>query len=323
VFFRFFKSFDTFNFWDLFLITLLTILIIMTTTVDSTKRKWYDYPVLVLLLYFLFFPVGLYGLWKSKKIAKGLKIAGTAFWALLLILIIAAPDDLKKVNTATQKTSEEKPVSKPEQEKSSGQSGAQQVNSTSSNPPKQLDSTPSIEAQQATLSTPSPGGKKDRVTYYSSVEEMIEDYNTVSKLDGTFKMISKKPLSIQVSALGEGFKNHIDKLQKMSAAVAIRIILEIFATTTTQEVTISSIPIIEEDFENKKFKYDPAGGIIGTIKKDKAKAVMYKETGLSNFEDLFGLEQNGSFYKDSPNEYFDKLAKEETAVRIFKEMAGR
>lgn len=97
----------------------------MITTVNSIKRKWYDYPFLVLLLYFLFFPVGLYGLWKSRKIAKGLKIAGTAFWALLLILIIAAPDDFKKENAATQKTSEEKPVSKPEQENTSGQSGTQ------------------------------------------------------------------------------------------------------------------------------------------------------------------------------------------------------
>lgn len=152
---------------------------------------------------------------------------------------------------------------------------------------------------------------------------MIEDYNTVSKLDGTFKMISKRPLSIQVSTHGEGFKNHIDQLQKMSAAVALRIILEIFATTTTQEVTVSSIPLVDGDFENKNFKYDPAGGMIGTFKKDKAKVVIYREIGLSNFEDLFGLEQNGSFYKDSPNEYFNQITKEETAVKIFKEMAGR
>jgi len=295
----------------------------MTTPLDPTKRKWYDYPLLVLILYFFLFPVGLYGLWKSKKIAKGLKIVGTAFIALLMIIVIVAPDDLKEKNVATKKSSEEKPISTQEEGKSPTPSAAQQANLTTSNPTEQISATAATGPEQNNLSTPAPGGKQARVTHYSSVEEMIEDYGSVSKLDGTYKMISKKPLSIQVSALGEGFKNDIDQLQKMSAAVAIRIILEIFGTTTTQEVTISSIPIIEEDFENKKFKYDPAGGMIGTIKKDKAKAVMYKEIGLSNFEDLFGLSQNESFYKDSPNDYFNKLAKEETAVRIFKEMAGR
>jgi hypothetical protein len=48
--------------------------------------KWYDNNFLVLFFCIVFFPIGLYGLWKSKFISTGLKVVGTF---LILIVLIA------------------------------------------------------------------------------------------------------------------------------------------------------------------------------------------------------------------------------------------
>lgn len=55
----------------------------MNTTKSATN--WYDKTWLVILLCVLFFPVGLYALWKNQSIAKGLKIAITAIIGLFVI----------------------------------------------------------------------------------------------------------------------------------------------------------------------------------------------------------------------------------------------
>src|ERR1039458_5491902 len=73
-----------------------------------TAKKWYDNSGLVVLLCVLFFPVGLYGLWKSPKFSKGLRAGITAVIAIFIIIAIASSDDEKNktVNDSTTKTSE-------------------------------------------------------------------------------------------------------------------------------------------------------------------------------------------------------------------------
>ncbi len=53
---------------------------------QTTKLEWYDKKWLVGLLCILFFPVGLYALWKSNTISKGWKIGVTAILAILVII---------------------------------------------------------------------------------------------------------------------------------------------------------------------------------------------------------------------------------------------
>ena len=51
----------------------------------ATKQKWYEKTWLVILLLIVFFPVGLYALWKNATISKGWKIGVTVVIALIVL----------------------------------------------------------------------------------------------------------------------------------------------------------------------------------------------------------------------------------------------
>jgi hypothetical protein len=53
--------------------------------------KWYDRKFIVILILFFFFPVGLYGLWKSKSFSKKGKIFGTTVVSIFFVLFLLAP----------------------------------------------------------------------------------------------------------------------------------------------------------------------------------------------------------------------------------------
>lgn len=52
---------------------------------STTQTKWYDKTWLVIVLCIIFFPVGLYALWKNQSISKGWKIGVTVVIALIVI----------------------------------------------------------------------------------------------------------------------------------------------------------------------------------------------------------------------------------------------
>jgi len=60
---------------------------------EEKKAKWYDNKWAVHVLLVLFFPVGIYALWKSNTIAKWWKIGGTVLIALIVISNIAGKDN--------------------------------------------------------------------------------------------------------------------------------------------------------------------------------------------------------------------------------------
>lgn len=62
-------------------------------TTSSTTEKWYNKIWLVILLCILFFPVGLYALWKSNSISKGWKFGGTLITGILVVAAIANDKD--------------------------------------------------------------------------------------------------------------------------------------------------------------------------------------------------------------------------------------
>ena len=53
------------------------------------ELKWYNKTWLVVLLIIIFFPVGLYALWKNETISKGWKIGVAAFFVLAAITALA------------------------------------------------------------------------------------------------------------------------------------------------------------------------------------------------------------------------------------------
>ena len=59
----------------------------------STQQKWYDKIWLVILLCVIFFPVGLYALWKNQPITKGWKIGVTIIIALIVISQLGKNND--------------------------------------------------------------------------------------------------------------------------------------------------------------------------------------------------------------------------------------
>lgn len=69
------------------------------TNATTTARPWYDTTWLVILLCIFVFPVGLYALWKSEKLAKGWKIAGTALIAVFIIALFSETSEAKSGNT--------------------------------------------------------------------------------------------------------------------------------------------------------------------------------------------------------------------------------
>lgn len=69
---------------------------------QPTKGKWYNNNAVVILLCFLFFPVGLYGLWKGKM-SNGVKISLTI---VISIIVLAAVGNNKKKTQAESKTSQ-------------------------------------------------------------------------------------------------------------------------------------------------------------------------------------------------------------------------
>jgi hypothetical protein len=64
---------------------------------EQKQNNWYDKTWLVLLLCFIFFPIGLFALWKNSSIPKIWKILITIF--IIIILAVAFSDDTKTSTT--------------------------------------------------------------------------------------------------------------------------------------------------------------------------------------------------------------------------------
>ena len=65
----------------------------------QTKKKWYDYNAVVIILCLIFFPVGLYGLWKGNM-SKGVKIGLTVVISIF-VLAAVGNDKNKKIEEHT------------------------------------------------------------------------------------------------------------------------------------------------------------------------------------------------------------------------------
>ena len=67
----------------------------------TNPNAWYEKTWLVIVLCIIFFPVGLYALWKNSSIAKGWKIVVTLIIALIVIANVG--DNKKAVSSSETK----------------------------------------------------------------------------------------------------------------------------------------------------------------------------------------------------------------------------
>ena len=68
---------------------------------ETSSEKWYSKKWLVILLCVLFFPVGLFGLWKSDSFSKAIKIIITIVIGMAIIVQISNNLDTANQSTAT------------------------------------------------------------------------------------------------------------------------------------------------------------------------------------------------------------------------------
>jgi tellurite resistance protein TerA len=54
----------------------------------ATSNSWYDNKVVVIILLFLFFPVGLYAMWKNKKFSDKTKWIVSGFFSILVLISV-------------------------------------------------------------------------------------------------------------------------------------------------------------------------------------------------------------------------------------------
>lgn len=80
---------------------------------NTNSKAWYEKTWLVILLCIIFFPVGLYALWKNSSIGKGWKIGVTVIIALIVIANIG--DKTENTSDSSTTTTEVKATEQPVQ----------------------------------------------------------------------------------------------------------------------------------------------------------------------------------------------------------------
>ncbi len=142
---------------------------------------------------------------------------------------------------------------------------------------------------------------------YSTVFGLIDTSGDFSTEKGTYKIISKDPIHIQISH--KVIEGDLDSVIKgLTIKDFVYVVFDAFARTNIEKITITSIPL-KTDLTNPKAKetYLEKYKISSTITKEKAKQIMEKYINTNNFDDLMGADLNGKkeMFMSSPK--FDQL----------------
>lgn len=78
----------------------------------SNSNAWYEKTWLVVILCIIFFPIGLYALWKNSSISKGWKIGVTVFFGLIVIANLANKEETQENKITNTETNDVENVSK-------------------------------------------------------------------------------------------------------------------------------------------------------------------------------------------------------------------
>ncbi|WP_299465478.1 hypothetical protein [uncultured Microscilla sp.] len=78
----------------------------MSSQNPQQSQSWYDNKPLVVVLCVVFFPVGLYALWKNQQIAKKWKIGVTVIIGIIALAVGSDNEEKRQANEAVTNTSE-------------------------------------------------------------------------------------------------------------------------------------------------------------------------------------------------------------------------
>lgn len=135
---------------------------------------------------------------------------------------------------------------------------------------------------------------------YPDISAMIEATGDFNKENGTFKIISQKPLHIEVSTLtyeGDLEQTIAEQTKRDIVFVGFRT----FAQTTIDEIKITSFPLRGDNKNKKDFDFIQKYKQSATLTRNRAKAVLEKYYGHSDFSKLFGETVDGTFMPEIPN----------------------
>lgn len=121
-------------------------------------------------------------------------------------------------------------------------------------------------------------------TTFPSVEAMIEDFNDYSASNGTFKILGKEPLHIQLSPqIVQG--DFPEVIEEEVKRVLVYGIYRAFVHTPINRIMVTAVPQ-EINFKTRKTRYVP--GYKRTISKTRAEALalVKKYLRINSFSDL-------------------------------------
>ena len=143
-------------------------------------------------------------------------------------------------------------------------------------------------------------------TQFNSVADLFQDFNDYSPDNGTFKLLSVKPLHIQVSPLTvpRDFSDVIEEETKRSIIYSI---YRSFIHTPVTSITVTAIPLeVDWKTRNKKYLYKYKKKV--TITKAKALSLIRQYIGVSSFQDLVTIEKVGDLeFKDQWSNNFKRI----------------
>lgn len=164
-----------------------------------------------------------------------------------------------------------------------------------------------------TLSSPQIAASRPPLKQYSDVFTMIEGTGEYYKENGTFKLISPQPLHIQLSkpAYDEDLEEVVrEQVKRDIVYVGFRT----FAQTNIDEIKITSFPLKMDNNGRKDFDYIQKYKLSATLTRIKAKAILKKYYGHTDFSKLFGEEVSGTYMPEIPNMEIKRM--------LFNEMGG-
>jgi hypothetical protein len=163
-----------------------------------------------------------------------------------------------------------------------------------------VDTLPAQQAQNQGVKQPLGELARQPLKQYSDVAAMIEGTDEYHQKKGTFKIISQQPLHIQVSTpTYDGDLEETIRQQVLGDIIYVG--FRIFAQTKENEIKITSIPLKGDNPKLKDLDYLQDFKQTATLKRSKAKVILEKYYGHSDFTKLFGEQVEGTYKAEIPN----------------------
>ena len=160
---------------------------------------------------------------------------------------------------------------------------------------------------------------------YATVFGLIDTSADFSIEKGTYKIISKDPIHIQISS--KVMEGDLDKVIKgLTKKDFVYVAFDAFARTNIDKITITSIPL-KTDLNNPQAKgtYLEKYKVSATVTRDKAKSIMEKYIKTSNFDDLMGGDLNGKKEMFMSSPLFDQLKSlnDDFVIHVFDDLTQK